>query len=53
MGAFYAALRDRPDLPQAEALRSAMQQVREAEGGRWRHPLYWAGFTLTGVSRGI
>jgi len=53
MTAFYAALRDTPELPQAEALRVAMQRVRDEEGGRWRHPLFWAGFTLTGVAKGI
>ncbi|KAL1512337.1 hypothetical protein AB1Y20_005599 [Prymnesium parvum] len=53
MGAFYAALRDNPEIAQAEALRAAMEVVREDGKGKWRHPWYWASFTLTGISKGI
>ena|GEM_PF-4619440 len=36
-----------------EALAAAQRWLRdEADGGRWAHPHYWAGFTLTGVSLG-
>jgi len=34
----------------ADALVAAQRWLRdEAEDGRWSHPYYWAGFTLTGV----
>jgi|TARA_B110001469_G_scaffold97366_1_gene93848 CHAT domain-containing protein len=36
---------------QAEALRAAMLAVRKARS--WEPPLFWAGYTLLGVSNGI
>ena len=48
---FYATLRASPTTSHAEALRTAMLAVRKAR--RWEAPLFWAGFTLLGVSRGI
>ena len=51
---FYAAARGlggrTPAASQAEALRQAMLAVRDHEGGRWAHPVHWAGFELLGVS---
>jgi len=34
---------------EAEALRAAVLLLREEEEGKWSHPLYWAGFVLTGA----
>ena len=34
----------------ARALQAAMLAVRDAEGGKWAHPLFWAGFVLTGAA---
>jgi len=48
---FYATLRASPETSQAEALRAAMLAVRKARC--WESPLFWAGYTLLGVSRGI
>jgi CHAT domain-containing protein len=33
---------------QSKALRSAMLAFQAAEGGKYKHPVYWAGFTLLG-----
>merc|ERR1711998_324971 len=33
---------------QAQALRTAMMQFMKLEDGKYRHPVYWAGFTLLG-----
>ena len=51
MAKFYSVLRSAPETTQAEALRAAMRAVRK--NAKWRHPLFWAGYTLTGVSAGI
>ena len=51
MAKFYSVLRASPETTQAEALRAAMRAVRR--NPKWRHPLFWAGYTLTGVSAGI
>lgn len=48
---FYATLRASPETSQAEALRAAMLAVRKARS--WEPPLFWAGYTLLGVSNGI
>lgn len=52
VSAFHSALVSEPQLSHAEALGAAMREVRAADGGRWTHPAYWAGFALTGVARG-
>merc|ERR1711966_536159 len=33
---------------QSKALRAAMLAFQEYEGGKFKHPVYWAGFTLLG-----
>lgn len=33
---------------QSKALRKAMLALQDAEGGKFKHPVYWAGFTLLG-----
>jgi CHAT domain-containing protein len=48
MGEFYRQLLGR-NRPPAEALRRAQLAVRSQP--RWRHPFYWAGFTLQGEWR--
>lgn len=53
MTAWYSVLRESPETTQAEALRAAMKTVREEEGGKWRHPYFWAGYTLMGAAAGI
>lgn len=53
MGCFYSQLSAHPRMTQAEALRLAMVEVRGRGEGEWAHPLFWAGFTLTGISKGI
>jgi len=35
----------------AQALREAVLALREADNAKWRHPLYWAGFVLTGTCK--
>lgn len=35
-------------MPQAAALRQAILNLRQAEGGKFSHPIYWAGFMLLG-----
>ena len=47
--AFHAALAADPTTSQAQALRAACLAVRAADDGKWAHPLFWAGFTLTGA----
>ncbi len=51
MGRFY---RNLMEAPKAEALREAKRWLRDridAEGGQpYRHPAYWAGFILVGLS---
>lgn len=49
MEAFYRRLRD--GMPTAEALRQAQLEILRG-GEEWRHPFYWAAFTLTGSRRG-
>ena len=51
MAKFYNVLRSAPETTQAEALRAAMLAVRKND--KWAHPLFWAGYALTGVSAGI
>ena len=48
-GAYYQALVDQPTLSSAEALRRAQLAVRAADGGRWAHEGFWAGFSVLGV----
>lgn len=46
---FYENWKGGSDTP-ADALAEAQRWLRnEAGDGRWSHPYYWAGFTLTGV----
>jgi len=33
---------------QSKALRQAMLALQQADGGKYKHPVYWAGFTLLG-----
>merc|ERR1711918_300119 len=33
---------------QSKALRQAMMALMEEDGGKYKHPVYWAGFTLLG-----
>lgn len=53
VSAFYNALADEPTMPQADALRAATLMLRAADGGRWAHPAFWAGFAITGAATGI
>ena len=52
--AFYRAMAragadaDGPRVSQAAALRAAVQAVRKADGGRWDHPAFWAGYSVIG-----
>lgn len=46
MEAFYRRLR--AGTPTAEALRQAQLEILRSE--EWRHPFFWAAFTLTGIS---
>jgi len=46
--AFYEAITVEPSITQAEALRRAIKSTREADGGKWSSPAYWAGFNLIG-----
>jgi CHAT domain-containing protein len=48
MIAFYSEWRGGASM--AEALTRAQQHVRSRDGGRWSHPYYWSGFTLTGLT---
>jgi CHAT domain-containing protein len=46
---FYQNWKGRGQMPM-DALAEAQRWLRDkADGGRWSHPYYWAGFTLTGV----
>jgi CHAT domain-containing protein len=47
---FYAALLD-DSLSPTEALRSA--QLKMSKRPRWKHPYYWAGFTIEGDWRNV
>ena len=52
--AFYEALtKPGPPISQAEALRQAMLVTRQADGGKWAHPAFWAGFGLIGAAKGL
>jgi len=52
--AFYEALtKPGPPISQAEALRQAMLATRQADGGKWAHPAFWAGFALIGAAKGL
>mmetsp|Transcript_17158 Transcript_17158/g.28747 ORF Transcript_17158/g.28747 Transcript_17158/m.28747 type:complete len:951 (+) Transcript_17158:93-2945(+) len=50
LASFYQQKREKG---QAAALQAAVLELCEAEGGKWKHPKFWAGFTLTGTPAAI